>query len=81
MRTVVCALLSGGLLFAGPALAQQQPLAQSGPYAANLAYRQALQDHYRNPRARAAHASASFVRVPAPPARPEPTFYPISTMP
>ena len=70
MRTVVCALLAGSLVVAGPALAQQQPSPPDGLYAASLAYGQTLQDHYSNPRARAAHASASFVRVPAPPAGP-----------
>ena len=81
MRTVVCTLLVGGLLVAGPALAQQHPWVPDGMYAAGLAYGQASQEHYKNPRARAAHASASVARMPAPPASPETTFHAISAMP
>jgi hypothetical protein len=81
MRTVVCTLLVGGLFVAGTALAQQHPRVPDGMYAAGLAYGQASQDHYKNPRARAAHASASFVHLPAPPAPSEATFHAISPMP
>jgi hypothetical protein len=56
MRTLISTLLVGGLLVAGPALAQQNPWVPSGVYTGSLAYGQASQDHYKG--ARAARASA-----------------------
>jgi hypothetical protein len=78
-KNLFSTLLVGGLLVAGPVLAQQNPWVPGGMYTGSLANGQASQRHYKD--RREAQGSASFIRMPGPPAPPEAMFHAISPMP
>jgi len=85
MRTLVGTFLLAASLFAGPALAQQNPWVASCVYTnscfdtGGAAYGQASRHHYQG--LRGARGSASSIRVPVRSTQPEATFHPISALP